>query len=154
MISGWPVPNERSSFQDAWPTKPRLSDRQRRSRRKERRKPRRRGDRMKRREFITLLGGAAAAWPLDARGQQSARTYRVGLLASGARILNIDERRTALVRGLAERGYVEGRNLVFDDRFAEGHNERLPGFATELSAARADVIVTFGYPAALAAKQS
>src|SRR5438067_7267497 len=119
MISGSPVPNARSSFQDAWPTKPHLPNRQRRSRRKARRKPRRRGDRMKRREFITLLGGATAAWPLAARAQQSARIYRVGLLASGARILNIDERRTALVRGLAERGYVEGRNLVFDDRFAE-----------------------------------
>src|SRR5438477_186926 len=109
---------------------------------------------MRRREFITLVGGAAAAWPLVARAQQSTRTYRVGLLGTGARVLNTEERRVALVRGLAERGYVEGRNLIFDDRFAEGHNERLPGLAAELNAARADVIVTFGYPAALAAKQS
>jgi putative ABC transport system substrate-binding protein len=109
---------------------------------------------MKRRDFIVVLGGAAATWPFAARAQQSTRTYRVGLLATGGRLVNTEERRVALIRGLAERGFVEGRNLVLDDRFAEGHNERLPGFAAELIAARADVIVTFGYPAAVAAKQA
>src|SRR5262249_46015948 len=65
-----------------------------------------------------------------------------------------DERRMALARALSERGYVEGRNLVFEDRFSDGRNERLPGLAAELNAAKVDAMVTIGYPAALAAKQS
>jgi putative tryptophan/tyrosine transport system substrate-binding protein len=109
---------------------------------------------MQRRYFIAGLAGSAVAWPFAARAQRAARTYRVALLSPGGRVPNTDERRMALVRALAERGYVEGRNLVFEDRFSEGRGERLPGLAAELNAARVDVIVTIGYPAALAAKQS
>src|SRR5687768_11472632 len=109
---------------------------------------------MRRREFITLFGGAAAAWPLEARAQQPGRTYRVGLLATGGAFGAGDERRKTILEGLAARGFVEGRNLVFDVRWGEGRYERLSESATALKAASTDVIVTFGYPAALAAKTS
>jgi putative ABC transport system substrate-binding protein len=109
---------------------------------------------MKRREFITLVGGAAAAWPLSARAQQPAKVYRVGLLAPIQAGGPVDERRTILLSALAARGFVEGRDLALVPRSADGHLERLDGLATELKAANVDVIVTFGYPAALAAKKS
>ena len=110
---------------------------------------------MRRRDLLTLLGGAAmAAWPFAALSQQAGWTYRVGLLSPALRIPTTDERRIALIRGLAERGYVEGRNLAFDERSADSHFERLPALAAELNAAKVDVLVTFGYPAAFAAKQA
>jgi putative ABC transport system substrate-binding protein len=109
---------------------------------------------MRRREFITLLGGAAVAWPLAARAQQPGKIYRVGLLGAGPAIGPSDERRQTLLTGLAARGFVEGRNLVLEQRFADARAERLGGLATELKQANVDVIVTFGYPAALAAKES
>ena len=110
---------------------------------------------MRRRDLLTLLGGAAmAAWPFAALSQQAGRTYRVGLLSPALRIPTTDERRIALIRGLAERGYVEGRNLAFDERSADSHFERLPALAAELNAAKVDVLVNFGYPAAFAAKQA
>jgi putative ABC transport system substrate-binding protein len=107
---------------------------------------------MKRREFITLLGSAAAAWPVVARGQQQGRTYHVGLLAPG-QVGPAEERRRAILQGLAARGFVEGRNLTFDARFGEpGRPESLSALAAALRDAKTDVIITFGYPAALAAK--
>ncbi len=111
---------------------------------------------MRRREFILALGGAAAAsaWPLTARAQQSEKIYKVGLLSGAAPIGPTDERRKALIDGLAARGFVEGKNFVLEQRWADAHAERLNGLAAELKAARMDVIVTFGYPAALAAKMS
>jgi putative ABC transport system substrate-binding protein len=113
---------------------------------------------MKRREFITLLGGAAVMpsilWPLAARAQQPGKIYRVGLLGGGMPAGPLDERQKALISGLAARGFVEGRNLVFEGRWGEGHNERLGSLAAELKASNVDVIVTFGYPSALAAKLS
>src|SRR5436853_1084209 len=99
-------------------------------------------------ELILLADAAVMLSPLRARAQEPAQSYRMGLLSS-ARIVSSDERRVALVRGLAKRGYVEGRNLVFEEQFAE--RERLPRLAAEL-ARKTDVIVTFGYAAALAAK--
>jgi putative tryptophan/tyrosine transport system substrate-binding protein len=108
---------------------------------------------MKRREFITLFGGAAAAWPLAARAQQPGKIYRVGLL-SPIRVGPVDARRTTLLSALAARGLVEGQNLVVVQRSADGRLERLDGLAAELKGANPDVIVTFGYPAALAAKKS
>jgi putative tryptophan/tyrosine transport system substrate-binding protein len=101
---------------------------------------------MRRREFITLIGGAAI-WPLAARAQQ--RTHVVGLLASQP--LPPVER---FVRRLREYGYVEGQNLRLVRRFAEGHDERYPAMAAELTALPVDMIVTWGTPAALAAKQA
>jgi putative ABC transport system substrate-binding protein len=105
---------------------------------------------MKRRAVITLLGGAAASWPLSARAQQpTAKPVRIGVLA--------DEWSPpigGLREGLRERGYVEGKNLSFEYRMAEGRSERHPALAAELVALPVDVIVTWGTPAALAAKRA
>jgi putative tryptophan/tyrosine transport system substrate-binding protein len=103
---------------------------------------------MRRREFITLLGGAAATWPLAARAQQAVtKPIRVGVLANEwwPPIESLRE-------GLHERGYVEGRNLQFEYRWAQDRNERHIALAAELIALPVDVIVTWGTPAALAAK--
>jgi putative ABC transport system substrate-binding protein len=108
---------------------------------------------MRRRDFIIGVGGTMVS-PLAGRAQQPGRTYRVGLLATGGTFGPGDERRKTLLEGLAARGFVDGRNLVFDARWGEGQYERLAGNAAALKAANMDVIVTFGYPAALAAKTS
>jgi putative tryptophan/tyrosine transport system substrate-binding protein len=109
---------------------------------------------MRRREFITLFGGAAAAWPLTARAQQPSKIYRVGLLTNGAVMGATDERRTTLLSVLAMRGFVDGQNLTLVQRSADAHPDRLDGLVVELKAANVNVIITFGYPAALAAKVS
>ena len=101
---------------------------------------------MRRREFITLLGGAAAG-PLAARAQQSTTPVRIGVLAS----LPLPPLQR-LSHKLQELGYVEGQNLRFEYRFAEGHDDRYSVMAAELIAIPVDVIVTWGTPAALAAK--
>ena len=103
---------------------------------------------MKRREFITLLGGAGAAWPLTAHGQQSEKIYRVAYLAL------VGDRDAMIVKQrLDELGYSEGRNLVFDFRSAQGHPERLPELAAELVATNPDVMVAgFGTATAKAAQ--
>jgi putative ABC transport system substrate-binding protein len=109
---------------------------------------------MQRREFITLLGGAAAAWPLAAHAQQPGKVYRAGLLSISAPFAAIDERRKSLIDGLAARGFVEGSNFVLESRYADARSERLPALMAELKAAKVDVIITFSYPAALAAKRA
>ena len=103
---------------------------------------------MKRRAFITLLGGAAA-WPLAARAQQGERMRRIGVLAT----LPLPPVQR-FFRKLQEYGYVEGHNLQLDRRFAEGDDDRYPSLAAELVALPVDIIVTWGTPAALAAKQA
>src|SRR5262249_15240269 len=104
---------------------------------------------MRRREFITLLGGAAAAWPLVARAQQLA-TPVVGYLdATQPPHAGI----APLLRGLSETGYVEGRTVAIQYRWAEGRAERSAELAAELTRLKVDVIVTGGN-AALAAKQA
>ena len=103
---------------------------------------------MRRREFITLLGGAAAAWPIAARGQQNARAWRIGILASQP--LPPLQR---FARKLSAYGYIEGQNLRIVSRFVEGNDDRYPVMAAELAALPVDLIVTWGTPAALAAKQ-
>jgi putative tryptophan/tyrosine transport system substrate-binding protein len=103
---------------------------------------------MRRREFIAGCC-ASAAWPLAARAQQQARTYRVGLLASRP-IGEGEERRKAIIEVLAAHDFVEGRNLLFEPRWGDSLSENVEA----LKAARVDVIITFGYPASLAAKTS
>jgi putative ABC transport system substrate-binding protein len=105
---------------------------------------------MRRREFITLLGGAAA-WPLTARAQQTAIPV-VGILYGGTTD-GMAPQVTALRRTLNEAGYIEGRNVTFEYRVAENHLDRLPSLATDLVRRRVAVIFTAGGRApALAAK--
>src|SRR5260370_26932039 len=104
-----------------------------------------------RRQFITLLGGAAVAWPLAARAQQPA-TPVIGYL-SGAMFELMHEDVAALHRGVADAGYIEGGNVSVEYQWADGHNDRLPAQAAELVRRRVDIIVVGGStPGALAAK--
>jgi putative ABC transport system substrate-binding protein len=105
---------------------------------------------MRRREFITLLGGAVAGRPIAARAQQAAMPV-VGFLAP-ASAEGFATQVRAFGQGLAETGYVEGRNVVLESRWANDQNERLPGLAAELVNRPASVIVAAGFPAIRAAK--
>jgi putative tryptophan/tyrosine transport system substrate-binding protein len=109
---------------------------------------------LKRRDFITLIGGAAA-WPLAARGQQSERVRRVGLLQGLAADDPEWQRRFgAFKQGLQELGWSEGQNITFEARFADGTLERLPALAAELVQANVDVVVTNGAQAIEAARKA
>jgi putative tryptophan/tyrosine transport system substrate-binding protein len=107
---------------------------------------------MQRREFITLLGGAAAAWPLAARAQQAARIYRLGTLTAGLPISANSPLGAVLLGELTQRGYILGQNLAFDARAAGGEKSRLPQLLLDFQASGVDVIVAAGYPTAVAAK--
>ena len=104
---------------------------------------------MRRREFITLLGGAVAVVPMTARAQRSASAV-VGVLSpEGPKTGNVN----GLVQGLRELGYIEGRNIRFEYRWAEGKFERLPELAADLVRLKVDVIVAFVTQAAEVAKR-
>src|SRR3954451_8276212 len=108
---------------------------------------------MRRREFMTGLGSATIAWPLVARAQQKSMPV-VGVLSSSAPDLN-EPNISAFRQELSELGYVEGRNILIEYRWAEGKSERFPALAAELVALKVDIILTAGGTlAALAAKQA
>jgi putative ABC transport system substrate-binding protein len=107
-------------------------------------------DQVRRREFITLLGGAAA-WPLAARAQQVRRIARIGVLLFGT---PADPNLPAFLRGLRDLGYIEGQNIVIEYRYAEGKPDRLPTLAGELVAINPDLIFALGGDVAPSARVS
>src|SRR5580704_4236098 len=110
---------------------------------------------MRRRELITFLGGAAAAWPFVMRAQQGAMPV-IGLLgAADPDDVEVARNLAAFRQGLAETGYVEGQNVRIEYRWAEGNYERLPALASDLVARNVDVIVNEGGASSvLAAKEA
>jgi hypothetical protein len=93
----------------------------------------------KRREFITLLGGATVAWPLAARAQQPAKQPLIGLLVPGTRATH-GEWFAALAQRLRELGWIEGRTVAFEYRFAEGHNDHAADIVAEFVRMKVDLI--------------
>jgi putative ABC transport system substrate-binding protein len=108
---------------------------------------------MKRREFITLLGGAAATWPIVARAQQAGKLPTVGLLI-GTTLLVESPRVAAFVQRLRELGWIEGRTVAIEIRYADGRTERLVEIAAEFVRLKVDVIFTQGTASVIAAKQT
>jgi putative ABC transport system substrate-binding protein len=106
---------------------------------------------MRRREFIALLGGAAATWPLAA-GAQQPKVPTIGVLVIGN--ISPEEFWREFRQGLRDLGYIEGQNIRFEFRSAEGQIDRLPELAAELVRLKVDVIVTWFTPTAVAAKQA
>src|SRR5437763_10693982 len=109
------------------------------------------GDAMRRREFITFLGGAALIWPLAARAQQMGKVSRLGILNPGTS----DTPATgAFYEGLKELGYSEGQNIVIERRYGEWNSEGFPHLAAELVQLKVDVIVVISTSPARAARQA
>src|SRR6266516_2299827 len=107
---------------------------------------------MRRREFITLLGGAAA-WPLAARAQQPAKLPTIGFFGTSTP-LAMSQWVAAFVQRLRELGWIEGRTVAFEYRWAEGRSERFAEIAAEFVRLKVDIIVTYATPPVVAAKQA
>jgi putative ABC transport system substrate-binding protein len=109
---------------------------------------------MQRRRFISLLGGAAVAWPLVVRAQEAASIRRVGVLSLDSIKAHPTPPLQAFQQGLRELGWVEGQNLLIEWRFCEGNLDTLPRLASELVDLAVDVIVAVATPSAIAAKKA
>jgi putative ABC transport system substrate-binding protein len=107
----------------------------------------------RRREFVTLLGGATAAWPFAARAQQPAKLPTIGFLGPTTASAQ-SQWVAAFLQRLSELGWIEGRTLAIAYRWAEGRAERFAEFATEFVRLKVDVIVTYGTPQVISAKQA
>src|SRR5262245_52989982 len=110
-------------------------------------------DHLKRREFITLLGGGAAAWPLAARAQQPTKLPTIGFFSAGSAAA-LGPWVAALVQRLRELGWSEGRTVAIEYRWADGRDERLAEIAAEFVQRRVDIIVTHSAAPVVAAKQA
>src|SRR5215813_8806508 len=108
---------------------------------------------MNRREFITLLGGAAVVWPLVARAQQPAKLPTIGFLGASTPLFET-QRVASFVQQLHELGWNEGRDVKIEYRWAEGRSERLSEIAAEFVRLKVDVIVTYATLPLIAAKQA
>jgi putative ABC transport system substrate-binding protein len=108
---------------------------------------------MQRREFITLVGGAAAAWPIATRAQQPARRPTIGFLGSGAPF-SMNDWIDAFVQRLSELRWVVGSTVAIEYRWAEARNDRFAELAAELVRLKVDAIVTAGTPSVLALMQA
>ena len=108
---------------------------------------------MRRRDFISLIGGTAATWPLAAHAQQPSKTPTIGFLGSATSSLS-GEWVAAFVKRLREHGWIEGRNVTIEYRWAEGRSERAAEIAAEFVRMKVDVIVTHSTPSVIATKQA
>jgi putative tryptophan/tyrosine transport system substrate-binding protein len=107
---------------------------------------------VKRREFITLIGGAAAVWPLAARAQQPQKMPRIGTLMPSP--VEVSTSLDAFLQGLHDLGYIEGQNIAIERRFADWKLDRLPELAADLVRRNVDVIVAVSTPPGRAAQQA
>jgi putative ABC transport system substrate-binding protein len=115
----------------------------------------RRGDRMKRREFMALAGGVAAVWPLAAWAEPTPKVARIGMLIPAGINASVTREVFGAVRqGLADLGYVEGRDVIFEQRGGDGSSDRLAALAAELVNLKVDLIVAIATPAARAAQRA
>jgi putative tryptophan/tyrosine transport system substrate-binding protein len=108
---------------------------------------------MRRREFITLVGGLAAAWPLAGKARQTGKVPTIGFLGADTPS-TATQWVSAFVQRLNELGWKEGRAVAIDYRWAEGRRDRAAEIASEFARLKVDVIVTYGTPQTLAAKQA